>query len=63
MNNPEARKSRNATLKKKIVALYKAGNSYREIAKALKISHEWARTLHLSTSVVDKHLTNIDKGV
>lgn len=57
MNNPEARKKRNADLTKQIIALYIAGNSYREIANTLKISHEWARRLHLSTPVSRQTLT------
>lgn len=62
MNNPVARVKRNKDLKKEIVALYKLGYSYREIAKTLEISHEWARKLHLSTTINEVSLTDIDKA-
>lgn len=59
-NNPLAMKERNKKLRAEVIKQYKAGYSYREIAKLLNISHEWARRLHLSTGHLGKSLTGVD---
>jgi transposase-like protein len=60
MNNPEARKRRNKDLKEQVIKLYKEGYSYREMSKMLEISHEWARQLHVSSTIGDNSLTGFD---
>lgn len=40
--------------KRKAIALYKSGLTFREVSKALKVSHEWARQAYLSTQSTKK---------
>lgn len=48
-------------LRQQVIVLYKQGMTFREIGKALKISHETARTLW-DTSTVDKVLDTTGQG-
>jgi hypothetical protein len=47
-------------LKKRVVELYQAGHTFRELSHMLKISHETARQMWLSTTIGDVSLTQID---
>lgn len=47
------KKSKKDTLRKQILIMYRAGNSFRAIANLLKISHETARQIYLSTGIKD----------
>jgi transposase-like protein len=40
------------------VRLYKSGMSFRDVSKALNVSHEWVRKAYLSTI----HTASVDKN-
>ena len=47
------KKDKQDSQKKLVVRMYKEGNSFRQIAKVLKLSHETVRQLWLSTTIED----------
>jgi transposase len=47
-------------LKKRVIELYQAGHTFREVSKQLGISHETVRQMWLSTTIGDTALTQID---
>ena len=48
-------------LQEQVCELYKAGLTFREVSKKLKISHEFARTLWKEAGVDSKSLTAVDR--
>lgn len=47
------KRSKKDLFKKQVIILYQAGNSFRNIASLLKVSHETVRQIWLSTQVKD----------
>ena len=45
---------KNEAKKKRAVALYKSGMSFRDVSKVVGMSHEWVRSAYLSTVSFDK---------
>ncbi len=50
-------------LQEQVIELYKAGLTFREVSKKLKISHETARQMWLSTTIQDNTGQELTKAV